>query len=363
MNYIVLNGKKSTDIIGLLIQSLPPISKPLMRTQIQEIDGRDGDIITKLGYAAYDKQISIGLHGDFNIDDVIEYFDSSGTVIFSNEPDKYYNYQIIAQIDFERLIRFRTAKVTLHCQPFKYDAMEPVLRKSMNVPITIPNKTMTASGVTVTAEENSLAISGTATTGTEIYFPIQALSMNAGNYTLTAFASGTGSQACSMRLITDSPSSANSFGGNYVTLQNGNAVTISAELTATKVFNYLYFYIAAGTAMDFTLDIEITNDDVRSVTVRNAGNIYSRPKITVYGSGTVNLYLNNNQIFVIDIGNDQYITIDSAQMNAYKDSPEQLKNRLVTGDYDNFILNIGKNVLSWTGNVTEIDVANYSRWI
>ena len=49
-NYIILNGKKSTDINGLLIQSLPPISKPKIRTQIEEIDGRDGDIVTKLGY-------------------------------------------------------------------------------------------------------------------------------------------------------------------------------------------------------------------------------------------------------------------------------------------------------------------------
>ena len=44
MNYVILNGVKSTTIKGLLIQSLPPISKPLMRTSIEEIDGRDGDI-------------------------------------------------------------------------------------------------------------------------------------------------------------------------------------------------------------------------------------------------------------------------------------------------------------------------------
>ena len=72
MNYCILNGKKSTLIKGLLIQSLPPISKPLMRTQIDEIDGRDGDIVTKLGYSAYNKEMSIGLFGDYDIDEVIE---------------------------------------------------------------------------------------------------------------------------------------------------------------------------------------------------------------------------------------------------------------------------------------------------
>lgn len=82
MNYVILNGKKSTLIKGLLIQSLPPISKPLIRSSVEEIDGRDGDIVTTLGYSAYDKPMSIGLFGDFDINEVIQYFDSKGTVIF-----------------------------------------------------------------------------------------------------------------------------------------------------------------------------------------------------------------------------------------------------------------------------------------
>ena len=94
MNYIILNGNISTNIQGLLISELPPITKPLMRTEVEEIDGRDGDIVTKLGYSAYKKPVKIGLYGDYDIDEVIQYFDSQGTVTFSNEPDKYYNYQI-----------------------------------------------------------------------------------------------------------------------------------------------------------------------------------------------------------------------------------------------------------------------------
>ena len=125
-NYIILNGNNSNEITGLLIQSLPPITKPLIRTTIEEIDGRDGDIVTNLGYSAYDKEISIGLYGDYDVDEVIKYFhdNQKGQVVFSNEDDKYYNYEIINQIDFERLIRFKTATVTLHCQPFKYDEDE-----------------------------------------------------------------------------------------------------------------------------------------------------------------------------------------------------------------------------------------------
>ena len=108
-NYIILNGVNSNTITGLIISSLPPITKPLMRTNIETIDGKDGDIITKLGYSAYDKEITIGLSYNYNVDDVIKYFNSEGTVIFSNEPTKYYKYTILDQIDFEKLIRFKTA--------------------------------------------------------------------------------------------------------------------------------------------------------------------------------------------------------------------------------------------------------------
>lgn len=124
MNRITLNGHHSSDVDGLLISSLPPISKPLIRTKVETIDGRDGDIVTKLGYSAYDKTVQIGLKGSYNVDDVIAFFDSEGEVIFSNEADKFYRYQIIEQIDFEKLIRFKTAKVVFHCQPFKYSAIE-----------------------------------------------------------------------------------------------------------------------------------------------------------------------------------------------------------------------------------------------
>ena len=123
-NYIVLNGVSSRSKKGLLISTLPPITKPLMRSSIEEIDGRDGDIVTKLGYSAYNRLVTIGLFGDYNLDDIMTFFDSEGIAIFSNEPDRYYKYQIIQQIDYEKLLRFKTAKVMFHVQPFKYSAVE-----------------------------------------------------------------------------------------------------------------------------------------------------------------------------------------------------------------------------------------------
>lgn len=233
MNFITLNGIRSDSVKGLLISELPPVVKPQQRTEIEEIDGRDGDIVTKLGYSAYDRTMLIGLHGDFDIDDVIRFFDSEGEAVFSNEPDKLYKYQILDDIEFERLIRFRKAKVNFHVQPFKYSAVERIK-------------------------------------------------------------------------------------------------TINAE----------------------------SEDSFR---VLNSGNTVARPRITITGSGTVNLSLNNHQMFVINLGDEGYITIDTEEMNAYKGSV--LKNRLVTGNYDNFALTLGMNVISWTGDVDAVSIEKYSRWI
>lgn len=234
-NYVILNGVNSNTITGLIISSLPPITKPLMRTNIETIDGRDGDIVTKLGYSAYDKTIKIGLYGDFDIDDVITFFNGDGKVTFSNELDKYYNYQILNQIDYEKLLRFKTADITLHCQPFKYSSVEGV-------------KTFT-----------------------------------------------------------------------------------------------------------------ITNET--SINIRNNGNYISKPIITITGTGTINLSLNNHQIFIIDLSEDTQITIDTNLMDAYNPNTQSLMNRVVIGDYDKFALNVGTNTISWAGTISQIDIKNFSRWL
>lgn len=187
--YIILNGTDSRSISGLLISSLPPISKPQVRTQVETVDGRDGDIVTPLGFSAYDKVISIGLTYDYDIDEIIEYFNSDGVIIFSNEPDKYYRYAIYEQIDFERLIRFKTAEVTLHCQPFKFSTTED-----------------------------------------------------------------------------------------------------------PKLFN-----VVSG----------------QSITVKNDGNIDSRPNLTIIGSGDIDLSLNGSQVLSMELTDNQAVIIDSEDMNAY----------------------------------------------
>lgn len=148
--YVVINGESSLNIQGLAIQSLPNISKPLMRSRREEIDGRDGDIITKLGYSAYDKTLKIGLWGNYDINQVIAFFNQEGVITFSNEPDKYYNFTILNREDYiNQLEAFREASITIHCQPYKYELNEQ--------PVELENEYVEETGTSLTFENSIVA--------------------------------------------------------------------------------------------------------------------------------------------------------------------------------------------------------------
>ena len=355
INYVELNGEKSTDVKGLIIQSLPPISKPKMRTSIEDIDGRDGDIVTKLGYSAYDKEVSIGLHGDFDIDDAISFFDSEGEVVFGNERDKYYRYQILDQIDFERLVRFRTATVKMHVQPFKYDAVDRTF-EVVNQLLDVKDSTASRFGVTAASSGGSVRVAGKATNTVEIMVPIDRITLS-GSYTLTAETSGDAA-GCALKLVSRANPDGDSFGDTYIELKDDGTSSVTAD--ADTEYDALWLYVQAGTSVDFTLSVTMSSNDFRSITLTNRGNVISRPTVTVYGSGNVELAINSVTVLSFSI-DDEYITIDADEMNAYHG--DALMNRRVTGDYADLTLKAGENVISWRGDVTGIKVEDFSRWL
>ena len=230
MNYMIFKNINSNMIKGLMISELSPISKPQMRTEITTIDGRDGDIVNNLGYASYDKTLKIGLTYDYDINEIIKYFSGEGNLILSNEVDKYYVASCNYQIDYERLLRFKTANVKFHVQPYKYKLNEK------------------------------------------------------------------------------------------------------------------------ATELEITEETELI--------VINEGLENSKPIITLYGSGIINISINGISCFEINI-DDEYVVIDSLQEEAYKDSI--LKNRNMNGKFPS--LNSGENVITWTGNLTKIIVEPKSRWL
>lgn len=607
-NYIILNGINSNTITGLIIQSLPPITKPLMRTNIETIDGKDGDIITKLGYSAYDKEFSIGLSYNYNVDDVIEFFNSEGTVIFSNEPTKYYKYTILDQIDFNRLIRFKTATVRMHVQPFKYSTTEEDIEENATetdaegVNFTLENtengagfidlklkgqteqKTYsgknllnntlssgTKNGITYTVnEDNSVTMNGTATAITWLILN-DSISLKAGTYTMSqgnttntvrvycGALSGYCSNGVRTQTITETKTSDISInipngttvsnltlfpmvengsvateyeqyvggiptpnpnypqeikvvtGDNTVTIKNSDntesqSYTLSlGDIELCKIGDYqdyiypanntwyihkdivkhlikpttnaqieengvrfrdysvgtqvgaypmLYsnYFIRAsnyneavnnGTSTPNTIglntsgivicnisgytttteyydffsnnnvyiyrplltpiDEEITDAtllsqlnalkgattyegetniitagdlqpiiyvktfamDNPSYTVTNSGNYFAKPVMTIYGIGTVGVYLDGVQVLSLNLNENQtdHITIDVPNMNAYTDTINTLRNRAVTGDYNNLKFNVGDNELSFSGTIQGFIIQNYSRWL
>ena len=232
-NYIIWNCIDSRDFQGLLISELPPITKPAMRTQTTEIDGKDGDFVDEIGYSSYDKTVRIALCSDYDIDSIMKYFTGSGKVTFSNEPDKFYYAQISEQIDFERLIKFRTAKVKFHTQPFKY-------------------------------------------------------------------------------LIDEEP-----------------------------------------------LELEI--DTEAELAVTNQGLEKSKPIITLFGEGIIEISINGLAQFQVDMPSEGFLTVDSEIEECYQNTPQVLKNRNMIGVFP--VLQPGENIITWTGNLTKIEIHPKSRWL
>ncbi len=113
------NGKSSDSFAGLIVCELPSIKKPPKRYNKISIDGRDGDIIETLGYEAYDKEIKIALSYGYDIDALFEWLDGSGDLILSNEPNRIYTAELVDEIDFERLVCFKTGVIKFHIQPYK----------------------------------------------------------------------------------------------------------------------------------------------------------------------------------------------------------------------------------------------------
>lgn len=123
MSWFVFNGKHSA-AMGIMVLKMPPITRPPMRYDIIKTDGLDGAGIYPLGYDIYEKTIEIFIEDPYNIDGILAWLTGNGTLIFSNEKDKYYKAQALLQIDFENIVRTRTAKVTFLVQPFKYAVFE-----------------------------------------------------------------------------------------------------------------------------------------------------------------------------------------------------------------------------------------------
>jgi len=229
INSITWKGVSSTTIGGLIIQELPPITLPPMRVDESVVDGRDGSIIEELGYGSYDKAISIGLFGNYDIDSIISFFTGEGNLVLSNEPNRIYRAKIVSQIDFNRLVTFRTAIVNFRVQPYKHR----------------------------------------------------------------------------------------------------NPIDSSNSSMATR-------------------------------TISNHGNTVSKPIITIQGSGTISLKVDNVEIFSYTYPNNETsVTIDCEKEDAYNGT--NLRNRYMTGEFPS--IPTGQHTIKVTGTMTNMNIEKISRWL
>ena len=582
-NYVIINGVNSLTIQGLAINILPTITKAPMRTMREEIDGRDGDITTNLGYGAYNKSLEIGLFGNYNVDDVIAFFNTKGTIIFSDENDKVYNFEIVDQIDFAKLIKFRTATINIHCQPFKYPLNETPIIQSFEyvngtgTTFSLSNTANATFGkfdlkgntsqtgtptpsnpidVDVVSGDNTIQIIGenlfnketitmgvrfdnqtpptefadadyfltdyipvepsTSYTGNSVFTNIynriafydanktwlsndngggastittpsncyymrfgkqkeqlntfmlvkgttipseyepyksQSIPINLGDLELCKIGTAqdyihkinggwvihreifkyqyTGDETINSisnhRFQTRIPQTAGD--GYYTTIHFCNCLKpirqeISSTTTDTNVivvngtWSYIildttttletykqflqsndvivYYKLATpieeaiedselinqlnnlqrATSYDGTTNISQTNNDLpfildveamkkgtNTAIVENDGNVYSKPTIEISGNGFVSVYLNNVQMFNVDLTEENEIVIDTDQMEATNPNTLELANRQVVGDYSKFKLEAGSNNISFGGNLTQAKITNYTRWL
>lgn len=164
-------------------------------------------------------------------------------------------------------------------------------------------------------------------------------------------------------------------------LDNGNIDNISSWLTGSgevifsnesdkkykaTIINKIPFSKIVPTFHTFIIQFECQpykysiNSNI--ITLKTAGTILnngalSKPVITMYGTGSIDLSINNNTIHLKNVAD--YVTIDSELMDCYKDTV--LKNNDMLGEFPLF--QNGSNYISWTGTVNRLEINPNWRWL
>lgn len=111
---------------------------------------------------------------------------------------------------------------------------------------------------------------------------------------------------------------------------------------------FKYSVNAAGDALELTAP----------TTIRNSGTVYSEPLIMIYGSGEITLTINGADFPLYGV--QESITIDSEMMEVFKGDTNQ-NGKYGGADFPRF--EVGKNEISWTGNVSKIKLQPRWRWL
>ena len=154
MVYFIYNGIDSRQYNMILTKTPNRIRPPRIYTE-QVAYGGDGSIITPLGYGSYDMSLNVGIADTTYIDEICAWLNGSGELTISDDPGKYMNVHFLEQINFEKLMKFKTASITVRCQPFRYKVNDNVYSTS--------NKTFTVTNAGNYVSRPCITILGTGT--------------------------------------------------------------------------------------------------------------------------------------------------------------------------------------------------------
>lgn len=138
-------------------------------------------------------------------------------------------------------------------------------------------------------------------------------------------------------------------------------VFISNKIEIAKMMRKFQKFMLSIDTQPFKYSVNSRSDTLEltaPTTINNKGTVYSQPTITVYGTGNITLTINGTAYGLTGV--DGSITIDSEMMEVYK-GIANANNKYSAMDFPRF--EVGQNTISWTGNVTKIEVEPKWRWL
>ena len=138
-------------------------------------------------------------------------------------------------------------------------------------------------------------------------------------------------------------------------------VTIANKISITQMMRVFQKFQVILDTQPFKYSVNAAGDALEltaPTTIRNSGTVYSEPLITVYGSGNITLTFNGADFPLYGV--QESITIDSEMMEVFKEDTNQ-NGKYGGVDFPRF--EVGKNEISWTGNVSKIKIQPRWRWL
>lgn len=131
-------------------------------------------------------------------------------------------------------------------------------------------------------------------------------------------------------------------------------VSISNTTTTSKVMRHFSVtftctglkYMSSGLK-----SIEVLSS---GIDLNNFGSYEAKPLLKIYGSGNISVSINNKSFAISNVSS--YVSVDSEIKECYKDSINKGKD--MTGNWP--VFSIGENTITWTGNITKIEIT--PRW-